>query len=158
MKPDHDEDAAQIPVLPPAIYAVSVVAGIVVHWVWPFSFARGGLFLIAFWIAVIGAGVALVATAYSIFRRMGQDPNPRTSTPAITRDGPYRFTRNPMYVGLSLIQIGIALALGNGWILLFLVPAVILMHQRVILREEAYLEEKFGDEYREFKSSVRRWI
>ena len=158
MKPDHDEDAAQIAALPPAIYAVSIVTGIVVHWVWPLPFAVGGLFRMASGVAVSGAGVALVVTAFSIFRKMGQDPNPRTSTPAITRDGPYRFTRNPMYVGLTLIQIGIGLALGNGWILILLVPAVILTHHGVILREETYLEQKFGDEYRRFRSSVRRWI
>jgi protein-S-isoprenylcysteine O-methyltransferase Ste14 len=89
---------------------------------------------------------------------MGQHPDPRKPTPAISRDGPYRFTRNPMYVGGGLVQLGIGIALGNAWIVALLIPVVLLIHYGAILPEERYLERKFGDEYTRFKASVRRWL
>ena len=63
-----------------------------------------------------------------------------------------------MYVGGSLIVLGIGIALGNAWILLLLVPVVLIIHYGAILPEERYLEQKFGEEYTSFKASVRRWI
>jgi protein-S-isoprenylcysteine O-methyltransferase Ste14 len=83
---------------------------------------------------------------------------PWTSTPQIVSSGVYRFTRNPMYLGLAAIQLGIGVALGNGWIVA-LVPAVLAaVHVLAIRPEEAYLERKFGDAYRQYKRSVRRWL
>ena len=153
-----DTDAAKVIALPPVLHLGSVLAGILIHWLWPLPFLTWGVLRVALGLFVISAAGALVMSAFSLFRRMDQDPNPRTPTPRITQGGSYRFTRNPMYVGLSLIQIGIGIALGNGWILILLLPTCVVMHYGVILPEEAYLERKFGDEYLRFKSSVRRWI
>jgi len=108
--------------------------------------------------AVICGGVAILLSAFSVFRRIHQHLDPRTPTPAITRDGPFRFTRNPMYLALGLLQLGIGLALDNAWILLLLVPVLLVIHHGAILPEERYLEQKFGEEYTRFKASVRRWV
>ncbi len=151
-------DAADVRIPPPLVYLVAVVLGIALDWLWEFGFAPGSSLPIALGAAAICAGVAILLSAFSVFRRTDQHPDPRKPTPVIARDGPYRFTRNPMYLGLSLLQAGIGLALGNAWILVLLVPVVIVIHNGAILPEERYLEEKFGDEYTSFKASVRRWI
>jgi protein-S-isoprenylcysteine O-methyltransferase Ste14 len=79
-------------------------------------------------------------------------------TTALVTSGPYRFTRNPMYLGMSFLYIAFAFAFGVIWALAFL-PAVIVMVDRfVIAREEPYLEQKFGQSYRAYKARVRRWL
>ncbi len=72
--------------------------------------------------------------------------------------GPFRFSRNPGYATLQMIQVTVGLLLNNMWILLMTLPAVIVVHYVVVLGEEAYLERKFGDAYLEYKSRVRRWV
>jgi len=103
-------------------------------------------------------GLAMIRSAFGLFRRTGQDPKPWESTPEVISTGIYRFTRNPMYVGMALIQLAIGIGLGNGWIVA-LVPAVLgVIYAIAIRHEEAYLERKFGKIYTEYKASVRRWL
>lgn len=151
-------DAADVRIPPPVLYLVAVILGVLLHWQWALGFAQGSHLRISLGVAVICGGVAILLGAFSVFRRMGQHPDPRKSTPTIARDGPYRFTRNPMYLGTSLIQLGLGIALGNAWVILLLLPVVVLIHYRAILPEERYLEGKFGNEYTSLKASVRRWI
>ena len=84
--------------------------------------------------------------------------DPYKATTAIVQAGPYRFSRNPLYVALTLLSVGIAAWSNTLWILLLLVPAVVVLRIGVIRREEAYLDRKFGDEYRAYQARVRRWI
>jgi protein-S-isoprenylcysteine O-methyltransferase Ste14 len=151
-------DGANVRIPPPALYLAAVALAVVLHWVWPLGFARGTSLRVVLGLAVICGGVAILGSAFSVFRRIGQHPDPRKPTPEIARDGPYRFTRNPMYLGLSLIQLGLGIALGNAWIVMLAVPTAVFIHYRAILPEEQYLEGKFGEEYASFKASVRRWI
>lgn len=72
--------------------------------------------------------------------------------------GPYRITRNPMYLALSLLYLGIGLMTGGIWVLGLIIPAVVTMNLGVIAREERYLERKFGPAYLSYKTSVRRWL
>jgi protein-S-isoprenylcysteine O-methyltransferase Ste14 len=76
----------------------------------------------------------------------------------IVRTGPYRFSRNPIYLAFSLFQLGIAIWINSLWLLATLVGAVALIHSIVIRREEQYLEQRFGAEYLDYKASVRRWL
>jgi protein-S-isoprenylcysteine O-methyltransferase Ste14 len=155
----HDgRDGAAVWIQPPLLFAGGVLLGAALQWVWDLEFAWGGDLQFALGAALIVGGVGFLLGAFSIFRRIGQHPDPKKPTPTISRDGPYRFTRNPMYVGGSLVQLGIGIALGNAWILVLLVPVVLLIHYGAILPEERYLERKFGDEYLSFKASVRRWL
>jgi protein-S-isoprenylcysteine O-methyltransferase Ste14 len=108
--------------------------------------------------AAAALGLVLLAGALGLFRRTGQDPKPWKSTPEIIATGVYRFTRNPMYLGMALLQAAIGVGWANGWILA-LVPAVLaVVYATAIRHEEAYLERKFGDAYLHYKRSVRRWI
>ncbi len=109
-------------------------------------------------LAFVVAAVVLFVPAVLAFRRAGTPPEPHKPTTAIVTSGPYRFTRNPIYVSFTLVQLGIALWTGSGWILALLVPVIVLMHYGVIAREERYLERKFGDEYNEYRRHVRRWV
>jgi protein-S-isoprenylcysteine O-methyltransferase Ste14 len=72
--------------------------------------------------------------------------------------GPFRFSRNPLYVALTLIYVGLALLTNALWVLVLIVPVLLLMHYGVVRREERYLEAKFGDAYRAYRSSVRRYL
>ena len=77
---------------------------------------------------------------------------------ALVVDGIYGRSRNPLYLAMTLIYIGLAIAAGSGWAIALLLPLLVLMHVGVIAREEGYLEQKFGDMYRQYKSRVRRWL
>src|SRR5207249_4132055 len=102
--------------------------------------------------------VLLAVSAAYLFRRAGTTPNPAKPTSALVIWGPYRFTRNPMYVGMATLYCGGTLLLNDPWPLAFLPLVMALVQRRVIAREEAYLERKFGDVYRAYKARVRRWI
>ena len=72
--------------------------------------------------------------------------------------GPYRFSRNPLYVGLAAASLGLTLALDTWWGIIVLALVLIVMHQGVVQREERYLEQKFGDGYRQYRATVRRYL
>ena len=115
--------------------------------------------------ARVGAGViaALVGLLFMVpavsrFRATGQDPRPWEPTPELIQRGVYRFSRNPMYLGLGLVQVGIGLALDNLWIVAMALPALGVVGVIAVRPEETYLEERFGDEYLDYKARVRRWL
>ncbi len=109
-------------------------------------------------IVLIVKWLVLAIWAVRTFRGVGTTPNPTKPTTALALGGPYRFTRNPMYVGLVLMQVGVALVANALWPLVFVVLSVIVVQRAVIVPEEAYLERKFGAPYVEYKQRVRRWI
>ena len=154
-----DRDGASVRIPPPLVYLAAVIAGGLVHrYLLPLSLdlPRGVRFAAAAVVAAIGFGV--MGAAVALFRRTEQDPKPWESTPEIISTGVYRITRNPMYVGLALLQAGIGIGWANGWVVV-LVPVVLaVVYATAVRHEEAYLEEKFGDAYLSYKRSVRRWI
>lgn len=100
----------------------------------------------------------LAISAVVTFKKAGTNVNPAEPALTIARGGPYRFTRNPMYLALCLLQVALGFFL-NDWItLLFVVLLFLILHYGVILREEKYLTGKFGEPYLELKRNVRRWI
>jgi protein-S-isoprenylcysteine O-methyltransferase Ste14 len=116
----------------------------------PLRIAGATVFILLGLIAVVSAG--------RLFKQTRQDPKPWKPTTEIISNGIYRFTRNPMYVGLALIQIGLGFAMANLWVVA-LVPLVLgTVYATAVLHEEAYLERKFGDAYLDYKRSVRRWL
>lgn len=156
-EPKGGADQPGVVAPPLAVFAAFFAAGLGLEWLWPcvLAFTRAG------WpagVAAIVAGIALVAWSMHRFRRSETTVNPYGSTRAIVSDGPYRFSRNPIYLALVLIYVGGGIAVGSLWVLALLVPCLAVMHWGVILREERYLENKFGDDYRRYKASVRRWL
>jgi protein-S-isoprenylcysteine O-methyltransferase Ste14 len=104
------------------------------------------------------AGLALLFSFERAFHLKGTAANPWRPTTAIATDGPYRLTRNPAYVGMALVYIGIALLADALWVLLPLPLVLLIIDRGVIAREERYLERKFGQEYLDYKRRVRRWV
>lgn len=154
-----ERDGAAVRFPPPLFYLFAVIAGGLLHELvvpLPLDLAPSVRIGGAAGAAVLG--VAMLAGALGLFRRTGQDPKPWKSTPEVISSGVYKLSRNPMYVGMALLQTSIGVGWGNGWILV-LVPAVLLIvYATVIRHEEAYLERKFGDAYVGYKRSVRRWL
>ncbi len=100
----------------------------------------------------------LLASFNTLFQRKGTAVEPWKPTTAIVTDGPFRFTRNPAYLGMALLYIAIALLADAFWVLVPLPLALALIDRGVIAREERYLEGKFGAEYTDYRTRVRRWI
>src|SRR5262245_4972804 len=107
-------------------------------------------------IGLLSASLAIWAER--VMKEAGTNVRPDRPSLTIVKGGPYRFTRNPMYLALCLLQAAVGLLL-NGWVpLLFAVLLGLVLHFGVILREESYLEKKFGEQYLSFKRQVRRWF
>jgi protein-S-isoprenylcysteine O-methyltransferase Ste14 len=151
-------DHANVIVMPPLLHLGSILLGVLAYWFLRVEFPLAFAFRMALGVALLCGGLAVAMSFGRAFRRTGQDPNPNTPTPRVVTSGFYRYSRNPAYVSLVVIQLGIALLLNNAWILLALLPVLVTMHYGVIIREEAYLERKFSDEYLRYKEDVRRWL
>jgi len=154
-----ERDGAAVRFPPPLVYLIAVFVGILLHaFVLPLPLELPGSARIMVALGAAVLGLAIGGSAFGLFRRTGQDPAPWKSTPEIVSTGIYRFTRNPMYVGMALVQAGIGVGLGNAWIVA-LVPAVlVVVYATAVRHEEAYLERKFGPSYLTYKASVRRWL
>lgn len=144
-------------VRPPLVYLISLVSGVAIQLGVPLPFLPGTLAVL------LGVPLVVLAMAlffYSVvkFRAAGTPVPARKPTVVIVRTGPYRFSRNPIYLAFSLFQLGMAIWLNSVWLLATLVGAVALMHWVVIPREEHYLERKFGARYLDYKVSVHRWL
>ena len=140
---------------PPAIFAAAALIGVGLEYLWRTSFGAAMWPLGAILIAV---GVAGIGFAFHLFRRAGTHPDPYRPDEALVTRGLFKFTRNPFYVGLGMIQAGLALVFDSAWILVMAAPAYVVLRYGVVAREEAYLERRFGDEYRAYKATVRRWL
>ena len=142
---------------PPTIYFLAIVVGIVLQLVSPLPIKRLAASL---WIgiAINVMGLLVMVVAVKEFRKLQTPEDTNLPSTTLVISGPYRYSRNPMYISLTLLLTGTGLALNSWWVLLMFVPLMIIMHAGVISREERYLEQKFGQAYREYKTSVRRWL
>ena len=156
---EHEKDGAAVRIAPPFVYLGGVIIGIVLHaFVMPLAIELSLGLRIALAVAAGVLSLVLMGDAIKLFRRTGQDPKPWESTPEIVSTGVYRFTRNPMYVGMAVLQIAMGIGLGNWW-LIILVPVVLAIVYMIAVRhEEIYLQRKFKDQYLDYKTSVRRWL
>lgn len=154
-----NKDGAKVRFPPPLVFLAAIIAGVIVQRMSiPLSFSVAAGIRIAGGVLVLACGVGIVLSARIWFTRTGQNPIPWKPTPELILQGPYRFTRNPMYVGITLFVIGLGLTLNNLWISLFAAPALLAVHFIAVLPEERYLTEKFGEGYRSFLVRVRRYF
>jgi protein-S-isoprenylcysteine O-methyltransferase Ste14 len=156
--PDAAQDVAKLgPFRPPLVYLVSIVTGVLIQPAAPLPFVPGML-AVPLGVSLVVVAIALFTYSVAKFRAAGTPVPARKPTTMIVRTGPYRFSRNPIYLAFSLFQLGIAIWINSLWLLVTLVGAVGLMHYVVIPREEQYLERRFGAQYSDYKLSVRRWL
>jgi protein-S-isoprenylcysteine O-methyltransferase Ste14 len=151
-------DTAQVLVRPPLVWALAAVVGIVLGWLVPLPFVPTAV--PAAWLggAVFALALALFAWAITTMTRGGSNVPTSRPTMSIVDAGPYRFTRNPIYLGMMLSLVGLAIAFDSLWSLMALVVFFLVIRYGVVAREEAYLERKFGDVYRSYRARVRRWL
>ena len=107
---------------------------------------------------IVLAGLGFGFSAVRQFRNANTTLDPHGSVSVIVASGPYRFTRNPIYLGFVSVVIGLPLVFGDYWGVILAPLLLILLQRLVVSFEEAYLEAKFGDAYRLYKSGVRRWL
>jgi len=151
------EDTSGVRFPPPLIYVGGFVIGYLLDRAVPLTLTSWPLGEPIGW-ALVAVGVALMGSAVMTFRRAGTSLNPAKPTTRVVVHGPYRLTRNPMYVGWVIVYLGAALLTNTVWPLALLPVVLVLINRAVIAREERYLEAKFGDAYRAYKSRVRRWL
>lgn len=155
----NERETAGVLAPPPVLYGAGLVIGLALHVLQPIRMASGAVGMLrGGGIVLVVVGLLLSTMVMRVFGAAGTPVPPYRPTRRLVFDGPYRYSRNPDYIGQTIMYVGVAL-LANSWWPLFILPLVLFVVQRfVIEREERYLEAKFGAEYRAYRSRVRRWL
>ena len=143
-------------VRPPFVYFTAIALGLAVHYAWPARLVPSSGRLVGAVLVLLAAG--LFVAAVRTLRGAGTPVPGDQPTTAVVRAGPYRFSRNPIYLAFSLLQLGLAFWVNSLALLITLIPAHALMALVVIPREERYLELRFPAEYSSYRAAVRRWL
>jgi protein-S-isoprenylcysteine O-methyltransferase Ste14 len=156
--PPQGGDTANVLIRPPIALALAAAGGLAAAWLYPLPLLPAPI--PAGWIgaAVFALGFALAAWAIATMRRAGTRFETTQPSSRIVSAGPYRFTRNPIYVGMFLGLIGLAVGADSLWPLIALAMFYLVIRYGVVAREERYLERKFGSAYLDYKAKVRRWV
>jgi protein-S-isoprenylcysteine O-methyltransferase Ste14 len=154
---DNVRDNAGVIAPPPLIYAGGLAVGLLLHRAFPLKFLRSGVAQVL-GVALIGVAVRVITSAVREMRRAETPLNPTEPVKALVVEGPFSFSRNPLYLSLTLLYAGIASLVNSLWAMLLLPVVLTVITRRVIEREEQYLERKFGEQYVSYKKRVRRWL
>ena len=153
------ERGARVRFPPPLVFLLCVATGIGLgHAVAPPHVPVDTPIRVALGVVLQASAVMLVASARILFRRTGQNPVPWTPSRGLIASGPYRFTRNPMYVGITLFIVGLGVTLDDIWVSLLAGPALLIVHFIAVRPEEEYLRGKFGEPYGRYLARVRRYL
>lgn len=152
-------DHPNIIIFPPIILVTTVLLGCLLQWLSPCELLGG---ISQTWRAATGwivliTGMSLAALGRRALMRLGTNVSPLRPTTALATEGIFRWTRNPLYSGGSLMMFGIALVFAIDWLFVLIPPSLLILHFGVVTREEDYLERKFGDRYRRYKLEVARY-
>ena len=155
---ESGERGANVRFPPPLIYVAFILVGAALAYAAPLPVPGPRYLSVTAGVTIVFAGLWLIVDAWKLFQRTGQDPAPWKPSPELVLSGSYRFTRNPTYLGLTCIQMGLGLALNNLWILLLAGFSLLGVHFIAVVPEEKYLAGKFGDSYRAYAIKVRRYL
>lgn len=142
---------------PPVFYIAATLFGLGFDYLIPLSFGFDGMAEIAS-IVIFIIGMIILVLGFKMFTTDKQSPSVHEPTSAVYQSGVYAYSRNPIYLGVMLWVIAGALFFDKVWIMIMVLPLILIMNKIVIEKEEAYLQEKFGDDYSAYKNKVRRWI
>ena len=150
-------DAPDVKIIPPLVYLAGIVIGFLAT-IWmptkvvtnSVAWTVGGIFIFC--------GAVLTGSAILKFKDMGTTVRPDRAASTLVIAGPYKISRNPMYLGLALVYLGIAIAGQSVWALILLPVVLAIIQRRAIEPEEAFLERRFGSNYIGYKEMVRRWL
>ncbi len=153
--PDRDSPGVTFP--PPFVFLAAILLGVLLQRMAPLG---PPLPPAARWagIAILIAAVWINVSGVVTLRRAGTTLRPDRGATSLVVRGPFRFTRNPLYLSVTLLQAGIGLWARSGWVVLMALPAALVIDRLVIPREERHLEAVFGDAYRAYRARVRRWL
>ncbi len=155
-----EKDNPGVILLPPYIFLIVLGAGLALEWALPVAVLAppfsGAQFVAGLALFALGGGFGLWGVL--TFLREGTNIPPDEPALKVVTSGPYRFTRNPMYLGMLIMLLGLALIFSLEWYLLLWLPFFATLHNGVVIREEAYMEKKFGQEYSDLLKRTRRWI
>lgn len=154
--PLEARETAGVIARPPLIFLGGLTLGLVLGVALPPSLPRG-----LPWAAgagLIAAGLCFGVWAARTMRSAGTAVRTSEPTTALVTTGPFALSRNPLYVSMTVLYVGIAVAARSVWALALLIAVLVVVRWGIIAREERYLERKFGDEYRRYKARVRRWL
>ncbi len=143
---------------PPLIWLVSAVMSALLHFVFPCRMIARHRLSLSLGIIFVVIAPSLALWALRVMKGAGTNVDPAKPALTIVRSGPFKFTRNPMYLALCLLQLALGFFLNDWLTLLFVIPLALILNYGVILREERYLEAKFGEQYLVLKREVGRWI
>ncbi len=150
-------DAPQVKVVPPLVYLAGIIIGLLLSvWLPTHLLPRSAAWGIGGVLVLCGA--ALAGSAIVRFKGAGTTVRPDRASSALVITGPYKFTRNPMYLGLALVYLGITIAGQSVWALILLPVVLIIIQHKAIGPEETFLERRFGADYLTYKANVRRWL
>ena len=154
---DASADNPGVIARPPLLYAAAFVVVLVLRWFWQLPIvADSGLLWPGLGLVAIGVGLAIWGRR--TMRAAGTNINPSRPATALVASGPFRYSRNPLYIALTMLFFGLTLAVNTWWGFVVLVPLLAIMHLGVVRREEHYLEQKFGESYRQYRAKVRRYV
>ena len=154
--PEHT-DSPRVRILPPLFYAAAVIGGWLLDRRWSLPIGAGSIRPMLAWL-LVGIWIMLQSSSYRSFWRKRTSVIPTRPATALVLIGPYKFSRNPMYLGLALLTVALAHYQNTWWRILLLVPTLFTVKTYVIAREEAYLRRRFGVEYEAYMRQVRRWL
>ena len=157
MKTEYDSKGAGVKFPLPLVYVIWIVAGALLQEYFPSD--MGIPFNHQYWgLGMVIYGIALLIYFHKIFQKAKTNIKPWEPTTYIITTGIYAWSRNPIYLAFNLCPIGLGIFFDNPWMLGNFLPAAISLYFIAIKKEEKYLEEKFGDDYLDYKKKVRRWI
>ncbi len=150
-------DNAGVLALPPLLYGAAFALGVPARWIWPEP-PLPPVISVVVGLPLLLLGGIVATWANRTLQLAGTTPNPRLPTTALVVTGPFRYSRNPLYLARTLLYVGLALATSMLWTFVTLVPLLVIIQYRVIRREERYLHSTFGLAYRRYCFEVRRWL
>ncbi|HXQ67034.1 MAG TPA: isoprenylcysteine carboxylmethyltransferase family protein [Alphaproteobacteria bacterium] len=155
---EPEKDIPHVVAPPPLLFLGWLAAGLALDWLWPLGRLSAGLWHYVIALPLVLAGLLIGLLGARQLRRARTEVSPYRPATTLVTGGIYGFSRNPLYLSLTLLFLGIAAAANGVWSLLFVLPCLLVIRYGVIAREEAYLERKFGQSYRAYKARVRRWL